>query len=178
MSMTHIYIALLYRKNEGIPESGHKCISKKSALLSVWPDWAIYWTLDNFLKPLATINLRPNHPTFLGNFCKGVKIYHFISEIIFGQLLWTLCDFFWSHWLQRQTQMMLMSLEISRKRIRDKPFLPFFRNVLAKDVVTGVIGIVVVIVFHRQTSQLLHDRLLQLGRHLSGFGNRLKVNLH
>ena len=22
----------------------------------VWPDWAIYWTLDKFLKPLATIN--------------------------------------------------------------------------------------------------------------------------
>ena len=28
------------------------------------------------LKPLATINL-PKSPTFLGNFCKGVKIYHF-----------------------------------------------------------------------------------------------------
>ena len=26
-------------------------------------------------------------PTFLGNFCKGAKIYHFPSEIIFGQLL-------------------------------------------------------------------------------------------
>ena len=35
--------------------------------------------------------------TFLGNFCKGVKIYHFSSEIIFGQLLWTFGDFFWSH---------------------------------------------------------------------------------
>ena len=42
--------------------------------------------LDNFSKPLATINL-PNSPTFLGNFCKGVKNYHFSSEIIFGQLL-------------------------------------------------------------------------------------------
>ena len=48
-----------------------------------WPDSAIYWTLDNFLKPLATINL-PRSPTFLGNFCKGVKIYHFSSEIILG----------------------------------------------------------------------------------------------
>ena len=38
------------------------------------------------LKPLATINL-PRSPTFLGNFCKGVKIYPFSSEIIFGQLL-------------------------------------------------------------------------------------------
>ena len=38
------------------------------------------------LKPLATINL-PKSPTFVGNFCKGVKINHFSSEIIFGQLL-------------------------------------------------------------------------------------------
>ena len=45
-----------------------------------------FWTLGNFLKPLATINL-PKSPTFLGIFCKGVKIYHFSSEIIFGQLL-------------------------------------------------------------------------------------------
>ena len=37
-------------------------------------------------KPLATINL-PKFPSFLGNFCKCVKIYHFASEIIFGQLL-------------------------------------------------------------------------------------------
>ena len=38
------------------------------------------------LKPLATINLLKS-PTFLGNFCKGVNIYNFSSEIIFGQLL-------------------------------------------------------------------------------------------
>ena len=37
-------------------------------------------------KPLATINF-PISPTFLGNFCKIVKTYHFSSEIIFGQLL-------------------------------------------------------------------------------------------
>ena len=37
-------------------------------------------------KPLATINLSKS-PTFLGNFCKGVKIFNFSSEIIFGQLL-------------------------------------------------------------------------------------------
>ena len=53
---------------------------------SVWPHWAIYWTLGKFLKPLATIILSKS-PTFLGNFCIGVKIYHFSSEIIFGQLL-------------------------------------------------------------------------------------------
>ena len=36
---------------------------------AVWPDFAIYWTLGNFLKPLATINCQKS-PTFLGNFCK------------------------------------------------------------------------------------------------------------
>ena len=30
----------------------------------------------NFQGPLATINLPKSH-TFLGNFCKGIKIYHF-----------------------------------------------------------------------------------------------------
>ena len=33
------------------------------------------------LKPFATINL-PQSPTFLGNYCKGVKIYHFWATII------------------------------------------------------------------------------------------------
>ena len=59
----------------------------------MWPDWAIYWVLGNFLKPLATINL-PKSPTFKSNFCKGVIIYPFCSEIIFGQLLETFGDFF------------------------------------------------------------------------------------
>ena len=53
---------------------------------SVWPDWAIYWTLGKFIKSLAPIHL-PKSPTLFGNFCKGVKIIHFSSEIIFGQLL-------------------------------------------------------------------------------------------
>ena len=64
-----------------------------------WPEWAIYWTLGKFLKPLATINL-PNYSTFLGNFYKGVKIYNFSSEIIFEQLLQTFGNFFWSHCLR------------------------------------------------------------------------------
>ena len=34
------------------------------------------WDFGHVLKPLATINL-PRSPTFLGNFCKGVKIYSF-----------------------------------------------------------------------------------------------------
>ena len=42
--------------------------------------------LDKHSKPAATVIL-PKLPTLLGNFCKVVKIIHFSSEIIFGQLL-------------------------------------------------------------------------------------------
>ena len=49
----------------------------------MWPDWAIYWTFGKLLKSLATINF-PKSPKFLGNSCKGVKINHFSSELIFG----------------------------------------------------------------------------------------------
>ena len=42
--------------------------------------------LGQLLKPLSPNNL-PKSPTFLGNFGKGAKIYHFSSEMIFGQLL-------------------------------------------------------------------------------------------
>ena len=54
----------------------------------VWPDWAIYCTLGNFSKPLAAINL-PKSPTFLGNFCKGVKILFYLY----------LATLYWSYWL-------------------------------------------------------------------------------
>ena len=46
----------------------------------------------NFSKPVATITL-PKVPTFLGNFCGVVKIFHFACEIILGQLLWTFGNF-------------------------------------------------------------------------------------
>ena len=75
---------------------------------SVRPDWAIYWTLGNFSKPLATINL-PNSLTFLGNFCKGVKIYHFSSDIIFGELYRYLAIFFRSHCSHSITQTISLS---------------------------------------------------------------------
>ena len=65
----------------------------KSESYPVWPDWAIYWALGNFLKPLATINV-PKSPPFIGIFYKGVEIIPFSSETIFGQLLWTFGDFY------------------------------------------------------------------------------------
>ena len=49
----------------------------------IWRFFALWAT---FLKPLATINLHKSL-TFLCIFCKGVKIYHFSSAFIFGQLL-------------------------------------------------------------------------------------------
>ena len=49
-----------------------------------------------FIKPLATINLSKS-PTFLGNFCKGVKIYHFIVKSFLGNFYRYLAIFFWSH---------------------------------------------------------------------------------
>ena len=42
--------------------------------------------LRQVLKPLAEINL-PKSQTFLGIYCKGLKIYQFSSDIIFGQFL-------------------------------------------------------------------------------------------
>ena len=47
---------------------------------------AIDCTLGNFSKPVATIILHKS-PTILCNFCKGIKIFHFSSEIIFGQFI-------------------------------------------------------------------------------------------
>ena len=47
---------------------------------------AINCNLGNFPKHVATISV-PKSSTFLGNFCKVVKIFNFSSEIIFGQLL-------------------------------------------------------------------------------------------
>ena len=63
---------------------------------AVGPDWAIYWTLGKFSKSLATINL-PQSPTFLGNFCKGIEIFHFSSEISFGPLFIYIWQLFTGH---------------------------------------------------------------------------------
>ena len=52
--------------------------------------------MGNFLKPLATINL-PKSSIFLGIFGEGIKIYHFYSEIIFGQLFLDIWRFFSGH---------------------------------------------------------------------------------
>ena len=64
-----------------------------SCRITVWPDWVIFGTLGKNSKPVAKIILHKS-PTLLGKFCKGAKIIHFSSEIIFGQLLLTFVDFY------------------------------------------------------------------------------------
>ena len=80
---------LLHLNVKRLSNAKYKKIERRrkslAGLKTVWPNWAIYWTLDNFLKPLATNNL-PKSPTLLDNFCKGINIIHFSSKIIFGQL--------------------------------------------------------------------------------------------
>ena len=53
--------------------------STSTHLHSVWPDWAIYWTLGKFLKRLATIYL-PNLPHSLAIFVKVSKSIDFLVK--------------------------------------------------------------------------------------------------
>ena len=68
-----------------------KTQSRQRCLQTVWPDLAIYWTLGNFLKPLATIHL-PKSPTVLGNFCEGVKN---LSYFYWNHFCATFIDIWW-----------------------------------------------------------------------------------
>ena len=52
--------------------------------------------LGNFSKNVTSITF-PKSTTFLGIFCKGVKIFHFSSELILGNFLKHLATFYWSH---------------------------------------------------------------------------------
>ena len=68
-----------------LPASRYTDIRQKSEQGNqpVWPDWAIYCFLGNFLKHLATFIL-PKSPTLLGNFCKGVKIFILLLKSFLG----------------------------------------------------------------------------------------------
>ena len=63
---------------------------------SVWPDWAIYCTLGNFSKPMATIILS-KLPTFLGNFLKQSKSFIFLVKSFLGNFYKNLATFYWLH---------------------------------------------------------------------------------
>ena len=87
----------------------------------MWPDWAIFWTLGNFLKALATINLPQSSP-FLVDFCEGVKIIHFCSETIFGHLLYSFGDFYLATLIRMQSA---KSLELICKKSGTKQIKHF-----------------------------------------------------
>ena len=87
----------------------------------MWPDWAIYCTLgNNYFAQIAYI---------LGNFCRGVKIFDFSSEIIFAQLYRHLANFYWSHCHRRKTIVRVFGG--SKTIYRQK-------NVLARNVSEGI----------------------------------------
>ena len=60
----------------------------------IWRFIGLYATFQSLWK---AINL-PKSPTFLGNFCKCVKIFNFSREIILGNFYRHLAVLFWSHW--------------------------------------------------------------------------------
>ena len=62
----------------------------------MWPDWAIFWTLGNCSKPLATINL-PKSLTFLAIFVKVSKSIIFLVKSCLGNFYRHLAIFFKSH---------------------------------------------------------------------------------
>ena len=70
---------------------GRESLAATAVPIPVWPDWAIYYTLGNFSKPVAT-NILPKLSTFLGSLSKVVKIFHFSIENQFGRLLYTFGD--------------------------------------------------------------------------------------
>ena len=77
--------------------------NNEKATQSVWPDWAIYWTLGNFSKPVATISL-PKSPTLLGNFCKGVK------NSFLGNFYRHLATFYRALWTQSASELVELTL--------------------------------------------------------------------
>ena len=102
----------------------------------MWPDWAIWWTLGNFLRPLATINL-PKSPTFLGNFCKGVKIINFSSEIILGNFDRHLAIFYWSH-CSHLTEVMSKTSDFAKKKCQTFNYYHFAKWHLQNALFLGI----------------------------------------
>ena len=86
---------------------------------------------EQVLKPLATINL-PKSPTLLGNFCTGVKIFNFSSEIILGNFYRLLKTFYWSHWYLLDKSLLGVmingALEKMMKTIKDERHLFTFSD--------------------------------------------------
>ena len=89
-------------------------------MIPVWPVWANFWILGSFSKPLATINF-PKSPTFLGNFCKGVKIFNF---------------FWWNHFWTTFIDIWCLFL-VTLERIEKRQQQHIQKKVLAEDADSG-----------------------------------------
>ena len=63
----------------------------------VWPECAIFCTLGNHLKLVATITLRKSH-TLLAIFVKVSKLFIFLEESFLGNFYRHLAILIWSHW--------------------------------------------------------------------------------
>ena len=85
MSFLHLRFLLVYQKSVIVDLVSNFNDTLQSQIVVIISVTRFSDLLDfgQLLKPLATINL-PQSPLFLGNFCKGVKIFNISSEIIFG----------------------------------------------------------------------------------------------
>ena len=97
---TLVFFCFFLRLLSAAPIRSRFSLSQTLVRRLVCPDWAIYWTLGKFLKLLATINL-PESTTFLGNFCKGVKISHYSCEVIFWATFIDIWRFFSGHTVRK-----------------------------------------------------------------------------
>ena len=85
---------------------------------SVWPDWAIYCTLGNFLKPAATIILHKS-PTFLAIFVEVTKSLIFLVESFLAKFYRHLATFYWSHWYWSSNSFRFSTLDECEERCKD-----------------------------------------------------------
>ena len=69
----------------------------------------------------------PNRVTFLGKFYKGVKIFHFSSEIILGNFLRYLATFYWSHWISPSIY------RVNKSMLRQSNWFPLCRVIQIED---------------------------------------------
>ena len=86
----------------GHSKLGRRCWELSPSLSQSHPPTSVTRLADLFLDFVQLFrafgdNYFPKSPTFLGNFCNGVKIYHFSREIILGNFYRHLVIFFQSH---------------------------------------------------------------------------------
>ena len=89
MLIYHELVSLLKTFHLNINQSSCCC---REAMLAVWPDWAIFYTLGIFSKPGAIIIL-PISPTHSRQFLLRCQNLSFTRGILLGQLLWTFGNF-------------------------------------------------------------------------------------